>query len=111
MKPITQQDIDRWRKGSAEWDISDYHVNIVLENPDGETYTIVHIPKNNGGRHLSDHTANQEKDYWPVWSPIDHTFRAEDYLEDIFGVNQRMTAPEFSLDEIAQGEELISQMD
>lgn len=110
---ITYNDITRWRAGNPNWDIGEMHVNIVLYNIDNDGgYTIVHLGKLGTDR-IAKNIVNLVN---PDWSPEIHlkgtNFSGVDYLMEIFNVGKGsiMADPDFSLDEISLGEDIITQM-
>jgi hypothetical protein len=113
MRKITPQDIDAWRKNNTSWSRTRNHINIVIDNGDG-TSTIVHLAYDGKGQPLplNDHIAVEVDTNCPKWTRVRPYYNGVDYLMDLYNVvpHAPMIVHDFSLDEIAQGEEIISQM-
>jgi hypothetical protein len=113
---ITLQKIRDWRFGNNQWDIGPTHVNIVLKNENDDGYTIVHIGTCRGGgfdRIAFDVTSGG----YPSWKPAPNdeagqgSFNSIAYLEDFFCLSGTMPEMDFSLEEIAQAEKIIEEIE
>lgn len=114
MAKITLKDVARWRcTGRDSWSIGDKYVNIVVDNGD-DTCTIVHLAKD--GRHPDRLAVEAIEGGAPLWTPTilcrtEFSFDGVEYLMQHFGVFPIMPMiPDFSLDELELGENIISQM-
>src|ERR1700731_2278270 len=110
MRKITPGDIDEWRKNSTSWSKNRTHINIAVDNGDG-TSTIVHLAYDNKGQALplNDHYATEvdPSHGWPKWNRVKSNYSGVDLLMDIYWIvlHAPMIVSDFSLDEIAQGED------